>query len=75
MFAESIKDTKNVFFAVNCPSAKEFAQGFCCHSKALLNLAIMGESAHNQTRGTFYLFTNEESPLAMEKEDGINCHF
>ncbi len=75
MFAESIVNDKKQekFFAVECASADAFAQGFCCHSSALLHLAIMGEGAHNQTRGTFYLFTNTESPLAMSREDSINC--
>ena len=47
MFAESIGNTAKLFFAVSCQSAEEFAEGHCCDSRALLNLAIMGESAHN----------------------------
>ena len=74
MFAESIDSGKKPFFAVKCQNSQIFAQGGCCHSKALLNLALMGEAAHNQTRGTYYLFTNTESPLAQDKEDSINCH-
>lgn len=74
MYAESIQKDKPSFFAVSCESAEAFAQGYCCHSRALLSLAIMGEPAHNQTRGTFFLFTNTESPLAKNKDDSINCH-
>ena len=47
MFAESIGNTAKLFFAVSCQSAEEFAEGHCCDSRALLNLAIMGEPAHN----------------------------
>jgi hypothetical protein len=74
MFSESIQSDKPTFFGVNCGSGDAFAQGYCCHSQALLNLAIMGEPIHNHTRGAFYLYTNKESPLAKNKEDSINCH-
>ena len=47
MFAESIGNTAKLFFAVSCQSSEEFAEGHCCDSRALLNLAIMGEPAHN----------------------------
>jgi len=74
MFAESIGNTAKLFFAVSCQSAEEFAEGHCCDSRALLNLAIMGEPAHNGTRGEFYLYTNTDNPLAKNKNDSINCH-
>ena len=74
MFAESIGNTAKLFFAVSCKTAEDFAKGYCCDSRALLNLAIMGEPAHNQTRGAFYLYTNTENPLAKNKNDSINCH-
>lgn len=74
MYSQSIIPDNGQFFAVKCSSGQDFSQGFCCHSRALLNLAIMGEDAHNQTRGTFYLLTNIETPLAKPKGDSINCN-
>ena len=58
MFAESIGNTAKLFFAVSCQSAEEFAEGHCCDSRALLNLAIMGEPAHN---GVHYFLKEEFS--------------
>merc|ERR1711962_610782 len=74
MFAESIGNTAKLFFAVSCESSEDFAKGHCCDSRALLNLAIMGEATHNQTRGQFYLYTNTYNPLAKNKNDSINCN-
>ena len=75
MYAESIQDSSpRKFFAIQCANAEAFLSGHCCHSQALLRLAIMGEFIHNGTLGTFHLLTNRESPLAMTKEDSINCH-
>ena len=74
MFAESIGNTAKLFFAVSCKNAQEFAKGSCCDSRALLNLAIMGEPTHHQYKGAFYLYTNTDSPLAKNKNDSINCH-
>ncbi len=74
MYVESIKAHKPAFFAVRCDSGEAFADGLCCHPKAVLNLAIMGEPVHNETRGTYFLYTNRETPLAKPKEDSINCH-
>ena len=74
MYSESIQSDKPQFFAVKCDSAKSFSSGMCCHPKAVLNLALMGEQAHNNSRGTYYLYTNRDSPLGKSKEDSINCH-
>ena len=75
IYMESIQTKKNLFFAVKCPSSEAFALGHCCHSHALLNLALMGESAHNTTRGTYYLYTNTDNPYAKKKSESINCSF
>ena len=74
MYAESIQESSAKFFAVRCESGQAFVEGYCCHPRALLHLAIMGEQAHRQTRGTYYLFTNMDNPLAKLKDDSINCN-
>ena len=63
MFAESIGNTAKLFFAVSCQSAEEFAEGHCCDSRALLNLAIMGEPAHN---GVHYFLKEYSNFHAIE---------
>ena len=63
MFAESIGNTAKLFFAVSCQSAEEFAEGHCCDSRALLNLAIMGEPAHN---GVHYFLKGHSNFHAKE---------
>ena len=73
MYAESIQDSRK-FFAIQCANAEAFKSGHCCHAQALLRLAIMGEYIHNGTFGAFHFLTHRETPLAMRKEDSINCH-
>ena len=74
MYMESIHSKKQPFFAIKCDSSDAFAKGYCCHSKSLLEEAIMGENCHNHTQGTYYLYTNSESPYAKPRFDSLNCH-